>query len=135
MNPFAVVAIALGVMVCAWFVARSLDGERIEQYLKKRGCELTAHKWMPFGRGWLGSAHERIYSIRYRDRDGAVHSALAKTSMLAGVYLTDDEIVVRAERPEPRPLDANELLRENERLRAENAKLRAELDRLRKPES
>lgn len=135
MNPLVVVAVAFSVMLAAWCVARSLDGDRISGYLAKRGATLLAREWMPFGRGWLGSAHERIYAIRYRDRDGSVHSATAKTSMLAGVYLTDDAIVSPATKAEARPLDAGELLRENERLRAENVKLQAELDRARRPQA
>lgn len=133
MNPFVVFLIAVSVMVCAWLIARSMDGDRIAGYLRQRGFELLARKWQPFGRGWLGSQHERIYAVRYRDRDGAIYAATVKTSMLAGVYLTEEKLVTPGRRSEAQPLDAAELLRENERLRAENAKLAAELEHLRRP--
>ena len=49
--------------------------------------------WDPFGPGWFGEKDSRIYEIVYRDRDGRVHRDHVKTSMMSGVYLTNDRIV------------------------------------------
>lgn len=54
--------------------------------------------WEPFGPGWFGEKDSRIYRIAYRDRDGRTHHAHVKTSMLSGVYLTDDMVVGDAPR-------------------------------------
>jgi hypothetical protein len=134
MNPAVVFLIVVVVMLTAWWIARSLDAGRIELYLKGRGCALLSQQWRPFGRGWFGSTHERIYEIRYRDRDGSVHEALAKTSMLAGVYLSEDQVVQSAPaatQAKAQP-DTAAVLADNQRLLAENQRLRAEIEQLRR---
>lgn len=136
MNPAVVFLIVVVVMLTAWWIARSLDEGRIESYLRGRGCKLLSQQWRPFGRGWFGSTHERIYEIRYRDRDGSVHEALAKTSMLAGVYLSEDRVVTAAPTTTAATTaaqpDAAALLADNQRLFAENQRLRAEIEQLRR---
>ena len=74
-------------------IAGSFDGDRVEQYIRDRGCELIDKSWDPFGPGWFGEEDSRIYEIVYRDRDGRVHRAHVKTSMMSGVYLTNDRII------------------------------------------
>tara|TARA_R110002072_G_scaffold165525_4_gene318776 strand:- start:19257 stop:19613 length:357 start_codon:yes stop_codon:yes gene_type:complete len=74
-------------------IAGSFDGDRVERYLRDSGCELIDRSWAPFGPGWFGEQDSRIYEVVYRDRDGRVHRAHVKTSMLSGVYLNNDRIV------------------------------------------
>ena len=133
MHPAVVFCIVLLVMAATWWFARSMDAGRIEAYLRGRGCKLQSQKWQPFGRGWFGSTHERIYEIQYEDRDGAVREALAKTSLLAGVYLSDDRIVRPSTTANPLApkVDVTAVLAENERLLAETHRLRAEIEQLR----
>jgi len=74
-------------------VAGSFDGERVEEHIREMGCELIDKSWDPFGPGWFGDNNSRIYEIVYRDQVGQVHRAHVKTSMLSGVYLTNDRVV------------------------------------------
>lgn len=116
---------AIGLVVVVRLAAGGMDGDRIAGYLRSRGCVLRRKVWTPFGRGWFGDKNDRIYAIEYDDQDGNRRRATAKTSMFAGVYLTDDELV-RAAAPsgEPPATVAG--------LRAENEALRAEVERLRR---
>ncbi len=89
-------AIIIGFIILAVvirLVAGSFDGERVEQYIRDMGCELIDKSWDPFGPGWFGEEESRIYEIVYRDQEGRVHRAHVKTSMMSGVYLTNDRIV------------------------------------------
>ena len=89
------VVIFLGVTfaIVSRVIAGSFDGDRVEQYIRDMGCELMDKSWDPFGPGWFGEKDARIYQVVYRDREGRVHRAHVKTSMMSGVYLTNDEIV------------------------------------------
>lgn len=111
-------------------VAGSFDGERIEAYVREQGWKLVDKSWDPFGPGWFGEKDSRIYQIAYADREGNIHKAHVKTSMMSGVYLTRDVIVqpagtepresVGESEPVPSPED---LRRENEDLRRRIAEL------------
>lgn len=76
-------------------VAGSFDGERVERHLREMGYELIDKSWDPFGPGWFGEKDSRIYQVVYRDTSGNVHQAHVKTSMMSGVYLTNDRIIER----------------------------------------
>lgn len=80
---------------------------------------IVAH-WSPFGRGWFGEKNDRIYEVRYKDRMGNIHQATVKTSMLSGVYFTDDRIVQQVNLDKP---DVIDLELENARLRERIAEL------------
>ncbi|MGJ8644341.1 MAG: hypothetical protein ACSHX9_13105 [Luteolibacter sp.] len=84
---FAVIAILFRVL------AGSFDGNRVEQYLREKNCELIDRSWDPFGPGWFGEKDSRIYEVVFRDPQGRVHRAHVKTSMMSGVYLTNDRII------------------------------------------
>ena len=96
-------------------IAGGLDGGRVEQYVRARGWELVDRRWRPFGPGWFGEKDSRIYQIVYRDCEGNLHQAHVKTSMLSGVYLTNDQLIQikSPSAPPPRP----GLAEENRRLR------------------
>ncbi len=96
-------------------IAGSFDGDRVESYVRNQGWELVDRSWDPFGPGWFGEKDSRIYQIVYRDRHGNVHRAHVKTSMLSGVYLTNDHIVQPAGTPPQVQQDT--LAEENRRLR------------------
>ena len=119
---FIFVAVAF-VAVVIRVVAGAMDHERLNGYVAERGGRVIEQHWNPFGRGWFGSQNERIYDVRYEDADGNVHYATCKTSLLAGVYLTEDQIV---ERSGSTASDDRET-----QLERENRELREELDRLR----
>lgn len=101
--------------------AGGLDRDRVKEYVESRGGTLIESNWTPFGRGWFGERGDRIYTIRYVDRDGNEHEAHCKTKMWSGVYLSDDRIVRHAPR---RPDQASALEAENQRLRAELQRLK-----------
>ncbi len=46
----------------------------------------TTTSWTFFGPGWAGKNEDRIYEIRYLDKDGNQHHAYCKTSGWSGVY-------------------------------------------------
>lgn len=104
-----------GLALVLRLLAGSFDGDRVEQYIRENGWELVERSWSPFGPGWVGEKDSRIYRIVYRDQEGNLHRAHVKTSMLSGVYLTNDCIVEDA--PEQTKPDVDALAAENERLR------------------
>jgi hypothetical protein len=118
--PLVIVAILLRLL------AGSMDRARIRRYIESQGGEVLRCSWSPFGPGWLGEKSDRLYEVRYRDRQGNEHRAACKTSMLTGVYFSEDHVVRPAERP-PGPR-VESLEEENRRLRQEVARLRREQD-------
>ena len=88
---------AIGIAVLFRLAAGSMDGNRVDDYVRSRGGKLISKHWSPFGRGWFGEKDSRIYEIEYIDADGNRHQATCKTSMLSGVYMTEDRIVGREE--------------------------------------
>ncbi len=113
-----VVLAMIGIVIVVVFLrlaAGSFDGDRVERYVSERGWELVDRSWDPFGPGWFGEKDARIYQIVFRDQQGNTHRAHVKTSMLSGVYLTNDEIVDSAKLPEA-PAETS-LQEENRRLR------------------
>jgi hypothetical protein len=93
MEPFLFFIGFVILAVVIRIIAGSFDGERVERYLHDKGFELIDRSWAPFGPGWFGEKDSRIYEIIYRDREGRVHRAHVKTSMMSGVYLTHDRVV------------------------------------------
>jgi hypothetical protein len=114
----------IALVVVVRLLAGGMDGDRIAGYLRSRGCVLRSKVWTPFGRGWFGDKKDRIYAIEYDDPDGNRRRATAKTSLFAGVYLTDDELVRSAQPSSDPPTTVAELRAENEALRAEVERLR-----------
>ncbi len=74
-------------------IAGTMDHDRVGEYIAERGGRVIDKQWKPFGRGWFGSEHERIYDVKYEDKNGNIHQATCKTSIFSGVYFTEDEIV------------------------------------------
>ena len=93
MDPAVIIFVGVSIAIVLRFMAGTFDGDRVEQYIRDMGCELLDKSWDPFGPGWFGERDARIYQVVYRDREGRVHRAHVKTSMMSGVYLTNDEIV------------------------------------------
>jgi hypothetical protein len=135
---FAIVAV-IGICV----LLMNLDKTRIRDYIQERGGRVVSISWAPFGKGWFGEKEERIYEVVYYDKVGTQHFATATTSLLTGVYWTEDRVTHSKSKwydslppsNEPRkPLigqipkkvgeDEAEELR---RLREENARLREQL--------
>jgi hypothetical protein len=84
-----IILVVLGIRV----LAGSFDKGRVETYIQENGHKLLDIQWSPLGPGWFGEKDSRIYRIQYRDSSGNRHEAYAKTSMMTGVYLTEDRIV------------------------------------------
>lgn len=118
MEPIVFFFIAIAGTVVFRLLAGSFDGDRVEAHIRDMGGELLDKSWDPFGPGWFGEKDSRIYEIVYRDRDGRVHRAHVKTSMMSGVYLTNDRII------EDRRQDSVEA--EKARLKARLAELERE---------
>lgn len=91
--PEVALAIVLVVMSATIWMSMRLDRIRIERHFALRGASMLSRRWLPFGRGWLGSLHETIYAVRYRDLDGSEREATVHTSFLGGVHVEDDRPV------------------------------------------
>jgi hypothetical protein len=116
-----VIVLAIFVAIVIRLLAGGLDHDRVREYVESRGGSVVEARWAPFGPGWFGDKHDRIYEVRYLDRDGHEHHAHCKTSLWSGVYFTDDEIVCPA---------APAAEEQTASLEAENRRLREELERL-----
>lgn len=128
MQPLLIVIGVIGIAIVFRLIAGSFDGERVEAYIRKNGWELVDRSWDPFGPGWFGEKDSRIYQIVYRDRQGNTHRAHVKTSMLSGVYLTNDHIVEAM--PAPKPSAEMILAAENQRLKERIRELEKGTDKL-----
>lgn len=115
-----VIAIGLGVRL----IAGAFDHDRIRRYIASRGGRVMHSRWAPFGPGWFGEKSDRIYSVRYADREGHLHDAHCKTSLWTGVYFTADHIVKYSANAAPAIATMESLADENRRLRAELERLR-----------
>jgi hypothetical protein len=113
---FVIVAIVIRL------AAGGLDHQRVRKYVESRGGKVIKADWAPFGPGWFGEKGDRIYAVRYLDRDRNVHQAHCKTSVWSGVYFTDDSIVRYADRNDHHQTS----------LEDENRRLREELERLKR---
>ena len=120
------IPVVIVIAVVIRLAAGGLDHDRIKRYVEGRGGEFLDAQWAPFGPGWFGEKSDRIYGVRYLDRDGNEHQAHCKTSLWTGVYFTEDRIVKYADRS-ARPAAGSE-----GDLAAENRRLREELERLRR---
>ena len=110
------VGTALGIRLLAGY----FDRGRVSLYLAANGSRMNSMRWTPFGTGWFGSKNERIYEIEFRDEEGRNHRATCKTSMLSGVYLTEDVVIGESREQAAR----QDLAEENSRLREELARLK-----------
>lgn len=125
---FALIAVA------ARLLAGAFDGERVETYIRDMGGQLLDKSWDPLGPGWFGEKDSRIYAIVYRDRLGNLHRAHVKTSMLSGVYLTNDMII--SEPQAEQQTEPGRLAFSPEAIEQEKEQLRkrlAELEEMSKP--
>jgi hypothetical protein len=141
---FAVLVVLAVLGACAlWAFVHSLDKKRITDYIEQRGGRVVSINWAPFGRGWFGEKEERLYEVVYYDQAGNQHFATAKTSLLTGVFWTEDRVphakagwydslspgnepgksLIRQLPQTAEGADADEL----RRLREENARLREQL--------
>lgn len=91
--PEVALFVVLVAMVATIWMSMRLDRIRIDRHFAQRGAKLLSRRWMPFGRGWFGSLHETIYSVRYRDIDGSEREATVHTSFLGGVHVESDRPV------------------------------------------
>lgn len=123
---FLLIPFLLLVAVVVRLAAGRMDHDRINWYVEVRGGRVLDSHWSPFGPGWFGEKSDRIYGVRYLDRDGNEHEAHCKTSLWTGVYFTEDRVVKSAERPAPAAGPASALEAENQRLREELEQLRRE---------
>ena len=119
MLPFVLVALGVGLLLR--LMAGGLDHERVRRYVEARGGKVIESSWSPFGPGWYSETNDRIYGVRYTDREGNEREAFCKTSLWGGVYFTEDRIVKPAA---PTNRDAESLARENQQLREELERLK-----------
>jgi len=120
MEVVAIVCLFVVIAIVVRLLAGGMDHDRVGEYIRSQGGEVIDQHWSPFGRGWFGEKNDRIYEVRYRDREGNIREATVKTSMFSGVYLTGDRLVETAQ--QDRSSD-DDLARENERLRQRIAEL------------
>jgi hypothetical protein len=125
MEPIVVLVFVVFALVVIRLAHGNQDHTRIYSYLERRGNRVLDVQWKPFGPGWMGSRTDRIYEVRYLDREDNEHTASCRTSGWSGVYWTDDRISRYAREQSA----ADELASAQEEIR----RLRAENDSLRHP--
>lgn len=114
-----VLPLFLAIVALSWVMTGWLDRRRMQGYVASLGGEVLDVRWSPFGPGWFGEKSDRIYFVRYVDRESAEHEAYCKTGFWTGVYFTQDRITRVGREP------ATTM----EQLEAENRRLREELAR------
>ena len=106
--------IVIMLIIAIRIIAGWLDDGWIKSYLSERNCTLIEKKWQPFGPGWFGEKDSRIYEVTYRDANGDIHHAYAKTSLFSGVYFTEDRITQKAPPDAPYPKNTRIMSTNNE---------------------
>ena len=124
MEVLAIFILIIPVIIIIRLIAGTMDHDRVDEYIVSRGGRVIEKNWNPFGKGWFGSEHERIYEVKYQDKDGNIHQATCKTSALAGVYFTEDIITLSAK-------NIGNMDRETE-LELENRQLKQQIENLKR---
>ena len=89
MQPEVALLICLVAMCASLWMSMRLDRIRIRRHFAAMGANVHSQRWLPFGRGWIGSLHETIYRVRCVDRDGKPMVATVRTSVLTGVHVDE----------------------------------------------
>lgn len=118
-----ILVVFVAIAVLSRVFAGGMDGNRVAEYIRSQGGELIESRWAPFGRGWVGEKNDRIYHVKYRDREGKIYEATVKTSMYSGVYFTENR-VVQSEMQSLAP--EKDLALENEELKKRIAELESQ---------
>lgn len=151
------IPLVIVLMVGGWWVTSSWDEKRVRDYIQERGGRIVSIHWSPFGKGWFGEKNDRIYEVVFYDDKGEQHFATCKTSMMSGVYWTEDRVthakpswideapqfnepgdpVISHIPANPPAVDTSKVddpffASEIDELKAENQRLREEVERLRK---
>ncbi len=124
MEVLAIFILIIPVIIIIRLIAGTMDHDRVDEYIHSRGGRVIEKNWNPFGKGWFGSKQERIYEVKYQDKDGNIHQATCKTSVLAGVYFTEDIITNSAK-------NIGNMDRETE-LELENRQLKQQIEELKR---
>ncbi|PQO39259.1 hypothetical protein C5Y96_05220 [Blastopirellula marina] len=98
-----IAAFALVVGICLRLLSGKLDRRRVEYFVNGRGDKLLSIQWAPFG-PWALGERSGVYQIRYLDKEGCEHQAYVKTSLINGVWFSEDRII---RRPSPGTLPGN----------------------------
>jgi hypothetical protein len=67
MEPFGVFIIFAIIAIFIRLVAGSLNGDRIEAYIRKNGWKLVDKSWGSFDPEWFGEKDSRIYQMVYAE--------------------------------------------------------------------
>jgi hypothetical protein len=89
MQPEVALLICLVAMCASLWMSMWLDRIRIRRHFAAMGASVQSQRWLPFGRGWIGSLHETIYRVHCIDRDGKPMVATVRTSVLTGVHVDE----------------------------------------------
>ncbi len=130
MEPLLALTGIIGLILTLRLLAGAFDGDRIQQYAKSQGWTLRERHWDPFGPGWFGTKGSRIYKVRYADAHGDEHEAYLKTSMLSGVYITEDRVIRRDPAAALRDAPSAGLTSHAVDLQEENRRLRQRIQEL-----
>ena len=131
MEPLVIIILFIVAAIIFRLIAGSMDSGRIAEYISSQGGSLLTKSWSPFGNGWYGEKNARIYEITYKDKVGNIRSATVKTSLLSGVYLTQDRITKAISKPKDQIIPPTE----EQSLKSENEKLKARISQLEKMQS
>lgn len=116
---YVLIPLLILVAIVSRVVAGAMDRDRVRKHVEKMGGKLLQCNWSPLGPGWFGDKDNRIYKVRYTDRNGAEHMAYCKTSFWSGVYFTRDKVVQTGTSG-----GKKSLVEENQRLREELERLK-----------
>ena len=96
MEYFIFVSLIIVAALIGHNLSKTSDYNRIERVINSEGGQLITADLKPFGYGWAGDKHNRIYKIRYLDKEKNEREAYVKTSTLSGVYFSQDKLVKKA---------------------------------------
>ena len=92
--------IALGILVLIGIRIglHYLDKKRIYQAAERKGWRDSTVEWAPFAPGSFFERNERNYLVVYVDQEGLTHEVYCKTSLMTGIYWSDENTVTHLSR-------------------------------------
>ena len=100
---YLLVPAAIAYILTRRIILETLDRRRIRTFIEARGLTLVDLNLALFVTGWGDNSRGRTYTVRLRDRSGKEGEISCRTSLLGGVYFTDElEGPVRLNLPTPK---------------------------------